>query len=89
MINLTGGQPKTCESLREDDLRDIYTLAIKPEWTSKIMEQSTNADPYDLSVTEPIDYLVKLEQVDKLRRSDPDKYFNPNEGKHQQTTNMI
>jgi hypothetical protein len=53
------------------------------------MEQSTNADPYDLSVTEPIDYLVKLEQVDKLRRSDPDKYFNPNEGKHQQTTNMI
>jgi hypothetical protein len=61
MINMTDGQLKTCESLGEDDLCDIYTLAIKPEWTSKIME--SNADPYDFSVTELINYLVKLERT--------------------------
>jgi hypothetical protein len=43
----------TCGSLGEDDIRDICTLAIKPEWSSKIME--SNADPYDLTVTELID----------------------------------
>jgi hypothetical protein len=47
MINLTNGQLKTCEPLGEDDLRDIYTLAIKKEWTFKIME-SKNADLYNL-----------------------------------------
>jgi hypothetical protein len=65
MINMTDGQLKTCEPLGEDDLCDIYTLAIKTEWTSKIVQ--SNADPYDLSVTELIDYLVKLELVDKMR----------------------
>jgi hypothetical protein len=87
--HVTDGQLKTCESLGEDDLRDIYTLAIKQEWTSKIME--SNADPYyDLSLTELIDYLVKLEQVDKMKTlDDSDKSFQPNEeGKHQRT-NMI
>jgi hypothetical protein len=83
MINFTDGQLKTCESLGEDNLRDIYTLAIKQEWTSKIME--SDADPYDLSVTELIDYLVKLEQVDKMKRLDSDKSIKPNESKHQQT----
>jgi hypothetical protein len=73
---MTHGQLKTCESLEDNDLRDIYTLAINPEWTSKIME--SNADPYDLSVTELIDYLVKLEQVDKMRRLDSDKSIKPN-----------
>jgi hypothetical protein len=87
MIDMTNGQLKTCEPLGEDDLRDIYTLAIKPEWTSKIIE-STNTDPYDLSVTELIDYLVKLEQVDKTRRLDSNKSIKPDEGKHQRT-NMI
>jgi hypothetical protein len=43
MINLTDGQLKTCECLGVDDLCDIYyTLAIKKEWTSKIIE--SNAD---------------------------------------------
>jgi hypothetical protein len=51
MIKMTDGQLKTCEPLGEDDLRDIYTLAIKKEWTFKIME--SNADPYeDLLLTE-------------------------------------
>jgi hypothetical protein len=86
MINSTDGQLKTCESLREDDLCDIYTLAIKPEWTSKIME--SNTDPYDLSLTELIDYLVKLEQVDKMRRPDPAKNIKPYEGKHQRTNKI-
>jgi hypothetical protein len=86
LINSTDGQLKTCESLREDDLRDIYTLAIKPEWTSKIME--SNADPYDLSLTELIDYLVKLEQVDKMRKSDPAKNSKPYEGKHQRSNKI-
>jgi hypothetical protein len=75
MTNMTDGQLKTCEPLGEDDLRDIYTLAIQQEWTSKIIE--SNADPHDLSVTELIDYLIKLEQVDKMRRLDSDKVLNP------------
>jgi hypothetical protein len=83
MIDMTDGQLKTCEPLGEDDLLDIYTLAIKPEWTSKIME--SNADPYDFSLTELIDYLVKIEQVDQMKRLDPKKSFKPNKGKHQPT----
>jgi hypothetical protein len=39
-------------------------------------------------VTELIDYLVKLEQVDKTRRLDSNKSIKPDEGKHQRT-NMI
>jgi hypothetical protein len=39
-------------------------------------------------VTELIDYLVKLEQVDKMKRLDSDKNIKPNEGKHQRT-NML
>jgi hypothetical protein len=87
MIKMTDGQLKTCEPVGEDDLHDIYTLAIKKEWTFKIME--SNADPYDPLLTELlIDYLVKLEQVDKMKRSDPDKIIKPNEGKHQQTNRI-
>jgi hypothetical protein len=87
MIKMTDGQLKTCEPVGEDDLHDIYTLAIKKEWTFKIME--SNADPYDHSLTEQlIKYLEKLEQVDKMKRLDPEKSIKPTEGRHQQT-NMI
>jgi hypothetical protein len=67
MVQMRNGQFKQCKPLDEDELRDIYTLAIKPAWATKIME--SNLEPNDLSLAELIDYLKKLEQVDKMKKS--------------------
>jgi hypothetical protein len=61
MVKMRNGQYKKCTSLEEDELRDIYTLAIKPAWAAKIME--SNSEPNDLSLAELIEYLEKLVTV--------------------------
>jgi hypothetical protein len=63
MIKMRNGQFKKCKPLDEDELSDIYTLAIKPEWATKIME--SNSEPNNLSLAELIAYLKKLEQPRK------------------------
>jgi hypothetical protein len=62
MVKMHNGQFKVCKPLDEDELPDIYTLAIKPAWAAKIME--SNSEPNDLSLAELIEYLEKLEQVE-------------------------
>jgi hypothetical protein len=47
MVKMRNGQFKKCKPLDEDELRDIYTLAIKPAWATKIME-SNDSEPNDL-----------------------------------------
>jgi hypothetical protein len=80
MVKMRNGQFKKCKPLDEDELRGIYTLAIKPEWAAKIME--ANLEPNNLSVADLIDYLEKLEQVDKLKKSvNANKEGKPHEGK--------
>jgi hypothetical protein len=79
MVKMCNGQFKKCKPLDEDELRDIYTLAIKPAWATKIME--SNSEPNDLSLAELIDYLEKLEQVDKMKKSVDAKKGKPYEGK--------
>jgi hypothetical protein len=84
MVKMRNGQFKKCKPLDEDELRDIYTLAIKPAWATKIME--SNSEPNDLSLAELIDYLEKLEQVDKLKKSvNADKEGKPHEGKRKRS----
>jgi hypothetical protein len=91
MIKMQNGQFKKCKPLDEDELRDIYTsLAIRPEWATKIME--ANKEPNNLSVADLIDYLEKLEQVDKLKKSvnankegKPHEEIRSNAKKKQQT----
>jgi hypothetical protein len=83
MVKMRNGQFKKCKPLDEDELRDIYTLAIKPAWATKIME--SNSEPNDLSLAEFIEYLEKLEQVDKMKKSvDTDK-GKPYEGKRKRS----
>jgi hypothetical protein len=83
MIKMCNGQYKTCQPLGKDELRDIYTLAIKPAWAAKIME--ANAELHDLSLTELIEYLEKLEQVDKMRKSMESNNSKPYKGKHKRS----
>jgi hypothetical protein len=79
MVKMHNGQFKKCKPLDEDELCDIYTLAIKPAWATKIME--SNSDTNDLSLAELIDYLEKLEQVDKMKKNvNADKEGKPFEG---------
>jgi hypothetical protein len=78
---MRNGQFKKCKPLDEGELCDIYTLAIKPAWATKIME--SNSEQNDLSLAELIDYLEKLEQVDKMKKNvDANKEGKPYGGKH-------
>jgi hypothetical protein len=46
----------------------------------------SNSEPNDLSLAELIDYLEKLEQVDKMNKSvNANKEGKPHEGKHKQS----
>jgi hypothetical protein len=86
MVKMRNGQFKNkCKPLEEDELHDIYTLAIKPAWATKIME--SNSERNDLSLAELIDYLEKLEQVDKMKKSVDanSKEVKPHEGKCKQS----
>jgi hypothetical protein len=84
MVKMCNGQFKKCKPLDEDELRDIYTLAIKPAWATKILE--SNLEPNDLSLAELIDYLKKLEQVDKMKKFvDANNKGKPYEGKHKRS----
>jgi hypothetical protein len=80
MVKMCNGQFKKCKPLDEDEICDIYTLAIKSAWATKIME--SNSEPNDLSLAELIDYLEKLEHVDKMKKNvDANKEGKPHEGK--------
>jgi hypothetical protein len=83
MVKMRNGQYKKCTPLDEDELCDIYTLAIKPAWATKIME--SNLEPNDLSLAELIEYLEKLEQVDKMKKSVDTSKGKPYEGKRKQS----
>jgi hypothetical protein len=80
MVKMCNGQFKKCKPLDEDELWDIYMLAIQPAWATKIME--SNSEPNNLSLAELIDYLKKLEQVDKMNKSvNANKEGKPQKGK--------